>query len=153
MRFAIAAALTLAAASPLAAQAPAISDLSEATPIAGNWTYTRTADGSEATFIDSAAQPQLSLRCTRSTRRLTLLKPANAAAAALAVWTSAEARALPASFNLATARLSAQIGTWDPLLDAIAFSRGRFAVSASGQQALVVPAWGEVARVIEDCRV
>ena len=51
--FSIAAALALAAASSLNAQAPsATSDT--ATPIAGNWTYAATAGGSEATFANAA---------------------------------------------------------------------------------------------------
>jgi len=40
----------------------------------------------------------------------------------------------------------------DPLLDAMAFSRGRFAVEVAGQPSLYVPSWTEVSRVIEDCR-
>lgn len=40
----------------------------------------------------------------------------------------------------------------DPLLDAMAFSRGRFAIEVSGQPTLYVPSWPEVSRVIEDCR-
>ena len=40
----------------------------------------------------------------------------------------------------------------DPLLDAIAFSRGRFAVEVAGLQTLYLPSWPEITRVIEDCR-
>jgi hypothetical protein len=40
----------------------------------------------------------------------------------------------------------------DGALDQIAFSRGRFAVEAPGLASLIVPAWPEVTRVIEDCR-
>jgi hypothetical protein len=40
----------------------------------------------------------------------------------------------------------------DPLLDAMAFSRGRFAVETAGKPTLYVPSWPEVSRVIEDCR-
>jgi hypothetical protein len=39
----------------------------------------------------------------------------------------------------------------DPLLDAIAFSRGRFLV-AGGGETLAIPSWPEAARSIEDCR-
>jgi len=38
------------------------------------------------------------------------------------------------------------------LLDAIAFSRGRFSVEAAGTARLVIPAWPEAARVVEACR-
>jgi hypothetical protein len=40
----------------------------------------------------------------------------------------------------------------DAALDWIAFSRGRFVVAATGMPLLVLPAWPEPARVIEDCR-
>jgi hypothetical protein len=49
-------------------------------------------------------------------------------------------------------RLTADFAAFDPLLDALAFSRGRFAVSVSGTPALVVPPWPEIARLVEDCR-
>jgi hypothetical protein len=154
MRFQVAAAFALIAGSSVNAQtvAPAL-DLSTATPIAGSWVYAQTPNGSEASFINASAMPQLTIRCTRATRRITIAKPASAAAPFLTVWTSAQTRGLPASFNPATQRLSADVMAYDPLLDAIVFSRGRFGVSVSGTPPLVMPAWAEVARVVEDCRV
>jgi hypothetical protein len=154
MRFWLAAAIALIAGSSVNAQTLAAAlDLSTATPIAGSWLYSQPAGGSEASFLNASALPQLTIRCTRATRRITIAKPASAAAPFLTVWTSAQTRGLLASFNPATQRLSAELAAYDPLLDAIAFSRGRFGVSVSGSTPLVVPAWAEVARVIEDCRV
>ncbi len=40
----------------------------------------------------------------------------------------------------------------DPLLDAMALSKGRFAVEVEGEPARILPSWAEVSRVIEDCR-
>jgi hypothetical protein len=40
----------------------------------------------------------------------------------------------------------------DPLLDAMALSKGRFAVEVEGEAPLYVPSHAEVSRVIEDCR-
>lgn len=59
-------------------------------------------------------------------------------------------RALPAAAG--PQGLRAQLSATDPLLDELAFSRGRFAVEAAGVPQLVIPAWAELARVIEDCR-
>lgn len=151
MRLVSAGVLALIAASSLNAQT-AVPDLSTATPIAGSWVYSATGKGSEASFVNASALPQLSISCTLAMRRITIAKPATGATPFLALWTSAVARNLPASFNPATGRLSADITAYDALLDAIAFSRGRFGVSAPPQPALVVPAWAEPARVIEDCR-
>jgi hypothetical protein len=50
-------------------------------------------------------------------------------------------------------RVTADFSAFDPLLDAIAFSRGRVSVTIAGGSSLVVPAWPEAARTIEDCRI
>jgi hypothetical protein len=148
------AALALFASSSVAAQGtPVPTDLSYAQPIAGDWTYAATATGSEATFANAGAQPQLTIRCTRATRRITIAKPTSTAAPLLWVWTSSQTRNLPASYDAAAARVSAELAAYDPLLDAMAASRGRIGFSTSGVAALVVPPWGDVGRVIEDCRV
>ena len=158
MRLSIAAAFALIAQSSLSAQT-AVPDFSAATPIAGNWTYAATADGSEATFANPSALPQLSIRCVRATRRVTIAKPATSAAPFIYVWTSSAVRSVPASFNPLTNRISIDVTSNDPLLDALAFSRGRIGVivaQSAGSPAqsvqLVVPASPEVARVVEDCR-
>jgi hypothetical protein len=72
-----------------------------------------------------------------------ILARPGAGPAALTVVTDMQTRALPAG-----GRLSA----YDPLLDAIAFSRGRFLVAGGGAGILAVPSWPEAARAIEDCR-
>jgi hypothetical protein len=152
MRLPIAAALALIAPSSLLAQT-AIADLSTATPLAGNWSYKPIPNGSEATFADTAGNPQLWVNCTRTTRRVTVAKPAGGAAPFLNVWTSSLTRNVPASFSPATMRLTIDLGAYDPLFDAIASSRGRVGFAVGAQPALIVPPWAEAARVVEDCRV
>ena len=152
----IAAALALTAATSLHAQAQtaaSVATYATAVPIAGGWRYSAAADGSQAVFANASAQPQLSIRCTRSTRLVSISKPATGAAPFLFVWTSSNTRNLPASFKPATMQLVADVTAMDSILDSIAFSRGRIAVSASGSAALVFPSWPELIRVIEDCRV
>ena len=139
-------------ATPNVAGAPVASNLEYVKPIEGTWAYSATASGSEATFNNLSSQPQLTIRCTRSTRQITLLKP-GAASPTLWVWTSSQSRNLPATYDATAARVVAQLGAYDPLLDAIASSRGRIGFSSSGLAALVVPPWANVGRVIEDCRV
>lgn len=48
--------------------------------------------------------------------------------------------------------LVATVPARDPLLDAMTFTRGRFAVLTSGMPMLSIPSWAEVGKVIEDCR-
>jgi hypothetical protein len=154
MPFLLAAALALAAdPTPDVAGTPVQSNLEYAVPIAGDWTYSTTNDGSSATFANANGQPQLTIRCTRSTRRVALLKAATGAAPSMWIWTSSQKKSVPATYDSATARVVAEMGAYDPLLDAIAASRGRIGFSTSGLEALVVPPWGDVGRVIEDCRV
>jgi hypothetical protein len=154
MKFLLAAALAQAAASPPApTTTPAAPpDFTYAIPIVGSWTITTAPDGSAATFVNASAMPQLTIRCSRATRRVSIAKPGSVAVPFLYVWTSTMSRSVPASFDPATARQTIQVPAYDPLLDALAFSRGRIAVYIADKPALVVPAWPEVARVIEDCR-
>jgi len=153
MMFAFAAALALIAAqSPQTAGTPVESNLEYANPIAGNWVYAPTANGSAATFENVTGQPQLTIRCTRSTRHIQIQKSAPAASPSMWIWTSSQRKSLPATFDASSGQVIVDLGAFDPLLDAIASSRGRVGFSTSGLAALVVPPWADLARVIEDCR-
>jgi hypothetical protein len=154
MGFLFAAALALIAdPTPNTAGTPVQSNLEYAEPIAGNWTYGTTNDGSEATFSNASGQPQLTIRCTRSVRHVAILKAAPSASPSLWVWTSSEKMSLQATYDTSSSSVIADLGAYDPLLDAIASSRGRIGFSSSGLETLVIPPWAEIARVIEDCRV
>jgi hypothetical protein len=151
MRQYVFAAFALTLATSLAAQSGPDLSVTPAQP--GNWTYTQTADGSESVFRDANSVPQLWLHCTISNRSVTISRAATTAAPSLNVWTSTTVQTVPASFDQATFRLSFRKPAYDPLLDAMAFSRGRIGVAIGSMPPLVVPPWEEVARVIEDCRV
>ncbi len=129
----------LAVAVPATAQiAPLSFEAGKLLPIAaGQWTYFPTAGGSIAMY-----GVHLQLRCDRATRTVTISRP-NATASALTIATDSAMRTLPASGRLPVN---------DPLLDAIAFSRGRFLVADGAGPVLALPSWPEAARSIEDCR-
>jgi len=150
MHLKLAAAFALLTSASVGAQS--ITDLGTATPVDGTWTYAATSDGSEASFTDAAAAVQLAVHCTRATRHVSISKAAGAAAPALNVWTSSLTRSVPSAFNPTTGRLTIDLANYDPLLDALATSRGRIGFSVGTDPALVVPAWAEIARVVEDCR-
>ncbi|WP_114952745.1 hypothetical protein [Sphingosinicella terrae] len=114
----------------------------------GDWSYRAQGGATEAVF-GAVGAPALVLRCD-SSRRLSLVRGGAAAGGALNVRTTYGARALPASPG--EGGLAAALSPADPLLDQMAFSRGRFAVDAPGTPLLIVPAWPEAARVVEDCR-
>ena len=120
---------------------------------AGSWDYRGLADGSEAVFTDARVTPRVVVKCSRATRVVTLALASAVPGTAITLATTETQRILPASFNAQTSQITAQIAGNDAILDAVAFSRGRFALSIVGGATLVVPAWPEVARSIEDCRI
>lgn len=110
---------------------------------AGDWSYRGDGSVSVATYGAGAFE----LRCGGG--QISLVRPGGAGGS-LAIRTTFGERNLPARTEggAAVATLAAS----DPLLDQIAFSRGRFLVQASGAAPLILPAWPEPVRVIEDCR-
>lgn len=141
---------------PVATAAPATppADWRDAALTPGDWTYVPGTGGSAATFGSSAAAPLASLRCDLAAGRIALLRAGAAPGPLpLTVTTSTLARAFSASPEAAsTPQLALSLAPRDPLLDAIAFSRGRFVIEVAGLPTLYLPSWPEVARVIEDCR-
>ena len=124
------------------------------TAAAGSWTYQSLPGGSEARFIDTTGTARLILHCTRMSRQVNISHTSAIPAPSMFVWTSSASRDLPVRFEPNAMRVTADLSAFDPLLDAIAFSRGRIAVTLSGGGvSLVVPAWPEAARTIEDCRI
>ena len=118
----------------------------------GSWTYREITGGSDASFVDGTGTTRLVIACGKVTRLVTISKASAAPAASLSFWTSSASRSLGARFDQPSGRVIAQVGGTDPLLDALAFSRGRFAAMMPGSPALVLPAGPEIAHVVEDCR-
>ena len=139
-----------------AAQTPGVApavDYSGAAVAPGSWSYRPFPGGSEARFVDSTGTARLVLSCARATRRVSISHTSAVSAPAMFVWTSSASRNLAARFEPNAMRVTADLAAADTLLDGIAFSRGRIAVALSGSVPLVVPAWPEAARTIEDCRI
>ncbi|HEX8062752.1 MAG TPA: hypothetical protein VF535_06005, partial [Allosphingosinicella sp.] len=99
----------------------------------GDWSYDP--GSGEARYAD------FSLRCD-GLRRLVMLSRAGA---------SGPLR-LRTSYGEHVLASGAALAADDPRLDEIAYSRGRFTVEAQGLTILILPAWPEPARVVEDCR-
>lgn len=151
---AILGASALAVALPAAAQTPASAfDYSIANVVPGQWTYSPAAAGGNSSFATVPGQPLLTVRCDRARRQVSIARTATGAAPFLFVWSSAMTRNVPAGYDPATKLLTGQLSASDKLLDALAFSRGRIVVGATTAGTLVAPAWPDVARVVEDCRV
>jgi hypothetical protein len=121
----------------------------QAAPLSmGYWSYAPDQATPRATF-GSMGIMSFEISCERG--RAIRLRWVAAPARAILIRTSYGERRLQVSevdINL----LIVDLPPGDPLLDQIAFSRGRFLVQVDGVQAIILPAWPEPARVIEDCR-
>lgn len=114
----------------------------------GDWRYQRTGAGGEAVYGVDPAAPLLALRCARAQGQVWLVWP-GAPAASVAIQTT-EISAVKTG-TIVGAELQLPFAARDPMLDQMAYSRGRIMLTAGGQ-ALIVPSWPEISRVIEDCR-
>lgn len=116
----------------------------------GDWRWGMEGDQSVARFAGSA----LVLRCDLATRTVALQRGGTAQAPVpMTLLTSNGNRQLSATPLAGPPPvLSVSFAARDRALDAIAFSRGRFAVETAGLPTLYVPSWPEISRVVEDCR-
>jgi hypothetical protein len=122
----------------------------------GGWSWRGGQGQSSIAQFGVAGQPAIfALRCDMATRNIVVSRGGALAGpqAAMLFTTSFGAFTLTAGNGGGQPpAIVAQAASRDPHLDQIAFSRGRFLVDVAGQARLILPAWPEVARVIEDCR-
>ncbi len=126
----------------------------------GSWTYSADSSGSVARFGQPGAGALVALRCDRGRAAVVLQRAGFGSSDVPAtITTTSTARRLTAvpaggaaAVRNAPIAFEMAFAARDPLLDAIAFSRGRFMLEMRGSQTLILPAWSEVGRVIEDCR-
>lgn len=142
-------------AAPPPAAAPMPKDWRDAPQTPGDWRYAPVAGGSEARFGPAGGEALAVLRCERAARRVTLARNGAASAPVPAsITTTSETRPLSAApvAGASPPMVAMVFASSDRLLDAMAFSRGRFMLDVNGLPTLILPAWAEVGRVVEDCR-
>lgn len=119
----------------------------------GNWTYRRDGRTSVAQFGTPGRNATVNFRCDAESRRVTLSREASVPGTRMVIRTSSMTKTMAATANDANpAYLAADIAASDPILDAMAFSRGRVLVEMEGQQPVILPSWAEITRIVEDCR-
>lgn len=124
----------------------------------GSWTYSTEPTGSAVRFSQPGAGLLVVMRCDRTRPAIVLQRAGfgsgNVPAAITTSSTIRRMTAVPTTAAVQNAAIPYDIAfaVRDPLLDAIAFSRGRFMLEMGGAQSLVLPVWSELGRVIEDCR-
>jgi hypothetical protein len=132
---------------PLARPIP----VSEGAVAPGDWTYAIDARGSRALFGQAGSDALLLIRCDRAAHLVYLSVPGSAGGTLTLRATSTVKLVAARPTGSTPPYVAADLSPADPILDALAFSRGRFTV-ALDDRATTVPAWPEFTRVVEDCR-
>jgi hypothetical protein len=119
----------------------------------GNWVYRKDERGSIGYFGETGQNAIVTLRCDKARGRIYLSRAGALIEPQVMVRTSSMSKALPAaSASGEPPYIAAELATLDPILDAMAYSRGRFSIEAGGHVGLAIPTWAEIGRIIEDCR-
>jgi hypothetical protein len=119
----------------------------------GGWVYSAQAEASQAMFGPATGAATFIVRCDRARRQISLWREGTTSGNVMTVRTSGGARNLPLSVQTQPLPyVFSAVPPGDRFLDQIVFSRGRFTVEVPGTGMLVIPAWAEPARVVEDCR-
>ena len=133
---------------------PPPADWRDAPQTPGDWRWSSASGSSQASYAVAGAPPLVTLTCDLPSRSVLLARVGDAVGAVpLTVRTTSSLRLL--SSEPAAGRpgwITVRLAARDPLLDGIAFSRGRFTVEVAGQAPLYLPSRPEIGRVIEDCR-
>ncbi len=119
----------------------------------GDWNYRAEAGGSAALFGAVGQSAEFIVRCDRASNRI-LLSRGGASAGSMTVRATSGLKSFTTEADTqgSIGRAVAALTPQDNHLDAMIFSRGRFLISANNAADLIVPAWPEIARVVEDCR-
>ena len=138
---------------PPVVASPAPQNWIDAPRTPGDWAY-GAVDGGTVARYSAGGRTLFSLGCMANSRRIALIRDGVSVSdgATMTVRTETADRALRTQRASSGAGSSAAVTATDPLLDAMALTRGRFAVEVPGAPTLYLPAWAEVTRVIEDCR-
>ena len=133
---------------PPAVVPPTATDWRDAPETPGGWRYLVAGADPVARFGNGEAA-QFELRCERASRTVYLSR-LGGTGGTMTIRTSYGERSWPAASL--DGRTAISLAARDPFLDQLAFSRGRFSVALDGLPLLLMPAWAEPARVIEECR-
>lgn len=116
----------------------------------GDWSYRAVGGESFAEFHSPSGVMLFQLNCTADRDVFLATATQGLREGTVMIRTETQSRLLNAAvregWRVATLRPG------DPLLDAMAITKGRFAVEVDGAAPLYLPAWAEVTRLIEDCR-
>lgn len=134
---------------PAPLPAPADTHWMDAPLTAGGWRYEQLERSTTADFLSPEKDRRLaSIICLSGGQ--VRLDVRTAGAGSLTIRTETATRTQMA--ELKGGHLIILLPPTDPLLDAMALSKGRLALEVEGEAPLYLPSYAEVSRVIEDCR-
>lgn len=137
---------------PPPSPAPTYSSWMDAPQTSGDWTYRAQSGGGIALFGLAASEPRFTMRCDAAARSVVLTRLGGPSGATLMI-VRGESQTRPlAAVSQADGAVVSRLAASDRLLDAVALSKGRFAIEVPGAAPLYLPSWAEVTRVVEDCR-
>ena len=136
---------------PPAAPAPAPTSWQDAPLTPGSWRY----QAGEALFYGGSNSGTAIFRIRCNTQRRTVMfipapQTMPVAGGSVAITTTFAARTVAATAS--PEGVAAEIAAFDGFVDGVAYSRGRIMIGLPMGDRLILPAWPEIARVIEDCR-
>ncbi len=118
----------------------------------GDWVYRQDERGSIALFGPTGANALVTLRCDRARRAIFLAREGQGVGMIVVRSSSAMKEFVGSPTGGRPPYIATEIMPTDPILDAMAFSRGRIAINVAGQQPIAIPSWAEITRIVEDCR-
>lgn len=136
-------------------QEPVYANYLDAPQTVGNWTYIADSNGGQAAFeLSPSNETVFALTCFKGSGQIGLMRMISGPVGpAMRIKTETTEKSIPANpIDTQSNVLMAVVNASDPILDAMAITKGRFVVSVEGSRTLYLPAWAEVTRVIEDCR-
>lgn len=156
-RTAVAAAAEPARVTPASAPAPLPAlpdDWIDARRTPGDWLYERESSETFAMYGVKDTAPVAIIRCDLNSRRVGIGRfGTEAESAQMRIYSETRTAALSATQRRsAYPVVAAEVDADNRLLDAMAITKGNFAMQVSGMPTLYLPGWAEVSRVIEDCR-
>lgn len=139
---------------PPVVQEPRYDSYLDAPQTPGTWRYESGASGNLAVFVGSDGNGEFLLSCNRQGAQIGFWRAGTSdRPRTMRIVTETTDRMLQVvQAEDTNPYLTTNISARDPLLDAMAITKGRFAVEVEGLRTLYLPAWAEVSRVIEDCR-
>ena len=132
-------------------QEPTYENYLDAPQTPGTWSYRDQSNGGMALYSAPDGSPLFMLECDRVVRSIMLFRASDGEGIRAArIQTETTERALQLQ-GVGSGHV-VQIDPRDSILDAMAITKGRFALGVEGERTLYIPAWVEISRVIEDCR-